>query len=145
MNELTPGETTIERLASRADLLGKKVDGLTSEVSQLNRRQGRTERLSIRTAGVLALLIVLAMLVGVLAWQQWVTRDQVAQLVGREVKTRDEALCPLAALLLGGYDPTTRPPGPAREQYEENFRIQREAYAALNCTNPLVPPRTATT
>lgn len=145
MNELTPEETTIERLASRADLLGEKVDSLTYEVSHLNRRQGRTERLSVRTASVLALLIVLAMLVGVLAWQQWVTRDQVAQLVQREVKTRDEALCPLAALLLGTYDPSSRPEGPARDKYEENFRIQRSAYAALNCTNPVVPPRTSQT
>lgn len=144
MNELTPEEATIERLASRADLLGEKVEGLTVEVSHLNRRQGRTERLSIRTAGVLGLLIVLALLTGVLAWQQWVTRDQVAQLVEREVKTRDEALCPIVALVLGGYDPSTRPDGPARDAYEENFQVMRAAFGALSCKNELVPPRTPT-
>jgi hypothetical protein len=142
MNEPDPDEaSTIERLSRRADQLATQVDELTEEVKTLNRRQGRTERMSIRTATGLAFLTALALLVGMLAWQQLTTREQVQTLVDREVQTRDQALCPLTGLLLGSYDPSTRPPGPARDKYEEAFRVMRDAYAALGCLTPLVPRR----
>lgn len=136
-------------LAATADRLAVQVEQLKVEVRELNdrqdetdRRQDRSDRMSMRTALVLGLVVLLAAVVGLIVYQQIVTRSEVSSVVDRETTTRVKVLCPVFALVLGGYDPSTRPDGPARQQYEDNFRVMGRSYDLLACQDPLVPRRT---
>lgn len=126
--------STTEELATRAAALTKEVAGLRTEVEQLTRRTKRAER-TLRTTvtGVLVVLLLLGV-VGVSTWRQLVTESRLNSVVA-------DSLCPVFALVLGGYDPTTRPAGQSRETYEHTFDTFRGSYEALRCTAPLVPPR----
>lgn len=137
-------------LAERAEGLASQVEKLRDEIRRLNDRQNladhrqkRTQRMSARTALGLALMVVLALILGAITYQQIVTRGEVAAVVDRETKTRVQTLCPFYALVLGAYEPNSRPAGPARDQYEANYRVMTAGYVALECVDPLVPPRTA--
>jgi hypothetical protein len=136
-------------LGTQADKLGRKVDRLTETLKELGERQTRTERLSTRTA--VAAVIAIAILAGGswLGYRQVVTSGQLSMVVGEQQQTAEDqrrvtedALCPVFALLIGGYDPSSRPEGPAREQYERTFQTFRTSYDALRCTTQFVPPRT---
>ncbi|MFR9807055.1 hypothetical protein ACL02T_32880 [Pseudonocardia sp. RS010] len=121
-------------LADEVSQLRAAVEGLSKGQEALDRRTGRAERLSVRTALAGAALGILILLGIVLVTEQRSTQEQLDGLV-------QQSLCPTFQLLVGGYDPTTRPPGEARDKYEDAFAQIREALAALHCTGGLVPPR----
>lgn len=129
-------------LGDRADRLGEKVDGLgvkvdrhTASLKELGERQTRTERMSTRTA-VAAVIAVAILAAGAwLGYRQFVLAEE-------QRRVTQEALCPVFGLLLGGYDPSTRPEGPARDQYIATYDTFRTSYGALRCTAQFVPPRT---
>lgn len=133
MSEL---EDSADRLAGDVAGLSNRVDKLSLSIDQLGRRTSRTERLTTRSAAVVILLVVA---MGVVAWVavgQQRTASQLSDLT-------QLSLCPVFKLVLGGYDPATRPAGDARAQYEQQFGVMRDAYSRLQCTGELVPPRTS--
>lgn len=132
----------------RRDDLAVTALGLKDEVArlrlqheQLERRTGRAERKSGYTMwGAVALLAVVVVL-GLLLFQQQQTANRLESLTQR-------AFCPVYGLVVGGYNPDTRPlnpdgsyPGSAREKYDATFRVMRDAYAELVCLGGTVPPR----
>lgn len=119
--------SSIEDLSRQTEDLADEVSGLRAEVARL-RRAGRTT-----LVGVLAVL-VLVVVVGTTLFRQLVTEDRLRTVVS-------DVLCPVFALVVGGYDPDSRPAGAARDTYEQTFTVMRNAYGALQCTGPLVPPR----
>lgn len=121
-------------LARSADDLRDEVKQLRLAVVQLGARTARAEKVSIRAATAAAVLLLLVGLIGWVVWQQRQTADALESLTQR-------SLCPVFALVVGGYDPSTRPEGPAREQYQRTFEVMRQAYGELRCASPLVPPR----
>lgn len=121
-------------LARSADDLREEVGRLRLAVEQLDVRTSRAELVSGRAAGAAASLLILLALMGWVVWQQYQTATRLESLTQR-------ALCPVFALVVGGYDPSTRPEGEARERYSENFDVMRGAYDELRCAAPLVPPR----
>jgi hypothetical protein len=144
-----------DKLGVKVDDLGVKVDRQTKSLVELGQRQTRTEQMSTRTA--VAAVIAIAVLAGG-SWlgyrqvvsaaqlsgvveQQRIANQQLAAVVADQRRVTEDALCPVFALLIGGYDPSTRPPGEAREQYERTFQTFRDSYDALRCTAQLVPPR----
>ena len=110
------------------------MDRLTVAQQQLADRMDRSDRdRRWFTAAILA-VVVIVVGVGLVAVRAERTAREQEQL-------RNEVLCPLYGLILGGYDPTTRPEGDARQKYEDTFVIIRQGYGVLRCTSPLVPPR----
>lgn len=61
--------------------------------------------------------------------------------IAQQEVIRSQVLCPLYAVFLGSYQPTTRAAGTDRDTYEQNFAQMRTQYAVLSCTGPVVPPR----
>lgn len=134
MNE--PGQ-----LAAQAHALTENIAQLKLSVEQLDRRTGRSERITLGVTLGLLLDLILSVAVAFILGAQYNTNDQLQFAVDREAKTREEALCPLYALLVGSYNPSSRAEGPARDAYIEAFKHLRTAHAALDCTTPVVPPR----
>lgn len=128
-------------LVAAARELKAEVAELRQDMQVLNRRTTRAEKVSGRakkasgraslTAGV---LLVIVALLGGTVWQQY-------QISGRLELLTQRSLCPLFALVVGGYDPSTRPEGVARDRYVATFASFRVAYDELRCIAPLVPPR----
>lgn len=133
----------LEALAGRAEALteevaglrqaldrnSERVDGLRTDLTAMSDRQSATERRGAFVAITLIVAIVLTFLIGVTAWRGIITDRRV------------DAICPVLALVIGGYDPLTRPEGPARETYVQSFDVMRRSYAQLGCTQAIVPPR----
>jgi hypothetical protein len=90
-------------------------------------RRGRVTRilLGVQAAVLIAVVVLGIVLVGVVHAQD---------------RTTQQALCPVFALLIGGYNPDSRPAGAARDTYNQQFQLFSQAYAALDCNNPIVPP-----
>jgi hypothetical protein len=89
-----------------------------------------------------SLLIAGGMVTGaVLGYSQLVTNDRLDVVVEDQRRVTQEVLCPLFSLVLGGYDPDSRPVGPARDQYVATFAEFSRIYMRLECTAPAVPPR----
>lgn len=122
-------------LAAAAGGLRDEVAGLRLDVQQFGRRLTRTERKSGRTVLFVGALTALVLLVGLVAWQQAATQQRLEDVT-------QQSLCPTFALLLGGFDPSTRAEGPARDQYVATFASFRRSYDVLRCEAPFVPPRT---
>lgn len=121
-------------LATAARELKDEVAELREAVETLTPRTVRAEFVA-RVGIALALALVLGG--AVLGWniiQQRHTSDRLESVT-------QSALCPVFGLLLGGYDPNTRPEGPARDQYMQTFEVMRGAHEALACRGPLVPKR----
>lgn len=126
-----------EDLAVAARELKGEVADLRDAVDNLVIRTTRAERATFRTALAAGVLLVVVALLGWTAYAQYQTSQRLEGLIQR-------ALCPVFALVVGGYDPTTRPEGPARDQYVHTFEVMRAGYDELACRGsaPLVPPRT---
>lgn len=122
-------------LAAAAGGLRNEVSGLRLDVQQFGRRLSRTERVSGRTVLFVGALAVLVLLVAFVAWQQHETQQRLEDVT-------QQSLCPTFALLLGGFDPSTRAEGAPRDQYVATFESFRRSYEVLRCEAPLVPPRT---
>lgn len=119
-------------LSKRAAELADQVEGLRLAVEQLDARTTRAERASTRTATAAVILFILVALAGWNVYQQRETADRLESLTQR-------SLCPVFGLVLGGFNPETRPAGEARTQYIETFDVMRGAYDELRCTAPFVP------
>lgn len=109
--------------------LNERADGLREDVGNLSDRTSRNEGRIALTAIALVIAVMLVVGVGVTAWRGYLT------------DRRLDAICPVLALVIGGYDPSTRPAGDARNKYVASFDVMRTAYRDLGCTQPLVPPR----
>jgi hypothetical protein len=145
-----------DKLGVKVDDLGLKVDRQTKALEELAERQTRTERVSTRTAVAVAAAIAILVAAAWLGYQQVVTvgqqavlgaeqqrvNDQLAGVIAEQRRVIEESFCPVFSLLIGGYDPSTRPEGPARDAYVRTYETFRKSYDALHCTGQLVPPRT---
>lgn len=129
-----------DRLLEQARVLADRVGALSDAVELLDHRTNRSERFAIWATAVLALTIALSIALGVAFIQLHNNAENVAATQEREARTRQEALCPLYSLILGSYNPDSRPEGEARQKYIDQFAVMRTAYDSLDCTGPLVPP-----
>lgn len=131
-----------DRLIEQAKVLADRVGALSSAVEHLDQRTNRSERAVIVVTVVLGLVIILSIALGIAFIQLRSNAEAVAETQRREALTREETLCPFFSLVLGTYNPNSRPEGDARRIYIEQFEAMRRGYAALDCTAPLVPPAT---
>lgn len=116
-------------LCQAVDRNDQRVDGLREDFGRLADRQTRAEDRIVWTAVFTLVAFLLA------------TGVTITALRGEATDRRLDKLCPVLALLVGGYDPNTRPPGEARAKYDDSFGVMRQSYRDLACTQPLVPPR----
>lgn len=84
----------------------------------------------------IATVVVLALV----AISQGVTIVFLYSTAARQERVVQQSLCPLYSLIIGSYNPNSRPAGPERAQYEQAFVLMRAARDALDCRDPLVPP-----
>lgn len=119
-------------LAEQAGALTNEVEKLAIAVDQLGSRTDRTERITMIVVLGLVLDLVMSGVVAFALYNSFQTSQ-------RENETRQEALCPFFDLIVGSYDPESRPPGPARDKYEASFVEMRHARDTLDCNGPLVP------
>ena len=136
----------MDELKRRAEALDRDVRALndtteanTAALGRVHERLDRSDRDRRRFITALIALAMLAAFLGVEA-------VRLEEAIRGQNQLRGDVLCPLYGLILGGYDPDSRDPDgtkpEARRKYEETFTVIREGYAALGCTNALVPPRT---
>lgn len=109
--------------------LRDEVQKLRLSVEQFEPRVRRAERVSVRTAVASVIVLILVASVAYVGYRNIVTDRRV------------DGLCPILALVVGGADPSTRAPGPDRDQYIQALNVMRQAYSDLGCTTPFVPPR----
>lgn len=133
----------MDELKRRAAQLDEDVRTLnnTTEANTeaLDRIHVRLDRSDKDRRKFITALIALALLAGFLG----VETVRLEKAIRDQTEVREEVLCPLYGLILGGYDPDSRSPGPARQRYEDTFRTIREGYGVLSCSaGLLVPPRT---
>lgn len=128
-------------LAATAADLKEEVAGLRVDVRNLKVRTVRAERASFRSGLVAMALLLVVLLLGWNAYQQNLTADRLESLIQR-------SLCPVYALAVGNYDPSTRKlnpdgsyPGSDREKYDRNNAVMARAYNELQCIGGLVPKR----
>lgn len=128
-------------LTEQAKQLTDKVGSLVLAVEQLDNRTGRTERVTMWVVFGLLLDLVLSVAVALVVGNQFAAAADIREAVARESITRQQGVCPVYALLVGGYNPASRAEGPDRDTYIKTFQTLNEAYHALDCTQPPVPPR----
>jgi hypothetical protein len=142
----------VDELKRQTRLLDDDVKQLTEEVHRLNARQDKTDKIWRFLVTGLLMVLALVGLLGYVAFRTERNAREQADLAIRQAKAAQEqldlrtrVLCPLYGLILGSYDPNSRDNNPdpnARQKYEDTFRVIREGYSVLECTAPLVPPRT---
>lgn len=134
-------DEAVADLAARATELAENVGQLRIATDSLTRRTLRSERVITITVIGLVLDVMLSLAVMWAYHVQSVQSDQLEANQQQARKIRDGALCPLFGLILGTYDPTTRPPE-GRKAYDDAYNQMRTIYDNLACTTPIVPPRT---
>jgi len=127
----SPGPITTDLVARVAELT-RQSEQLTMAVHQLRPRVEKAERVSFRTAIAATVLLCLVVVLG------WVAADQ-HETAARLDRLIQKSECPLYGLIVGSYNPNTRPAGPARDAYNQAFVVLRTAYDELGCTNTPVP------
>jgi len=130
-------------LASQAKLLTERVAELALSVDQLDRRTTRSERVTAGVVFGLLLDLVLSIAVAFVLSNLFQTNDRLEAAIEREAQTRQEVLCPLYGLIVGAYNPTSRPEGPQRDEYVRNFQVIMDSYPKLSCATVVVPGSTA--
>lgn len=133
-----------DELAAAAAELKEEVAGLKLAVEQLTERTCRAERASFRTMFAAVILLVVVALLGWSTYAEFQTAARLDAVI-------NNALCPVYALFVGSYDPSTRPLNPdgsykgsPREKYDAAFLSPQginAAYASLRCTTVVVPKR----
>lgn len=119
----------INKLTAQAAELKEEVAALRAAVGRFEPRIKRAEKVSIRTAVATMFVLVLTLSVAYVGYRNIVTDKRI------------DGLCPILALVVGGADPSTRAPGPDRDQYVHALEVMRQAYSDLGCTTPFVPAR----
>jgi len=128
-DELT--DQTAKMLASKLDNMSTRVGDLADAFSVVTLSQNR--KITLMSV-VIGLLVVLGILV-IIALVNGNNNDE------RLEGVVQQAICPENAFLLGGFDPSTRAEGPARQAYIESMAGMAAGREVLNCTDKLVPPR----
>jgi hypothetical protein len=129
----------LNRLVDQAKSLADKVSALALSVDQLDRRTSRSEKITVGVVLGLLLDLVLSVAVAVVLTQLFVTNDRLEASIQREGQTRQEVLCPLYELIVSTFNPESRPPGPARDQYVQSMQVIIDSYPRLDCANPVTP------
>lgn len=132
-------------LTAQAKVLADRVGALSVAVEKLDERSTRNERIAVGVMAGLVLCLILTSAVVFVLVQLQDNNRRIEAVIDRELQTRQDALCPLYSLILGNYNPESRPEGEARDRYNEQFEVMRGAYQALDCQQPLVPPATRPT
>ena len=89
-------------------------------------------------------MVALVALVAFGAVRAQQTSDSAQRTSDEQAQLRAEVLCPLYSIFLGAYDPKTRDKNPdpqARQKYEDAYVKIRRGWEVMQCTDPLVPPR----
>lgn len=128
-------------LTEQAKVLGDRVASLTLAVDQLDRRTVRNERIQMWVVFGLLLDLVLSIAVALVVANQFSAAADIKAAVEREATTRNQGVCPVYALLVGGYNPASRAEGADRDAYIQTYKTIRDAYTALECKQAPVPPR----
>jgi len=123
--------------------LGDAVDANTLALNQVHDRQDRSERKNRALVLAAVVLLGICLVLGWVAWQQHETDQRLSIVV-------QDSLCPVYALVVGGYDPESRSLNPdgsyegsPRQAYINNHQVMSAAMDKLQCQNTtLVPPRT---
>lgn len=131
----------MEDLKRRAEALDDDVKRLTAAVDRLDGRMDRSDRDRRWFVTAIVVVAIIVCGVGYVAFRAEQTSRALAQTAREQETIRNDVLCPLYGLILGGYNPESRPEGDARRKYEDTFVIIRQSYGVLHCTSPLVPPR----
>jgi hypothetical protein len=137
-NTTVKGLFPVEELKRRAAALDDDVQKLTGSVDRLADRMNRSDR--DRRWFVVGLIVV-AIVVTMIGW----IAVEAARNSRAQAQLRSEVLCPLYGIFLGAYDPNSRNGNPdpaAREKYEDAYAKIRRGWAVMECTDPIVPPRT---
>lgn len=141
-----------EALERRESKVQRAVEDLRDEVEVQNLHNTHKIRWVI-AAAAFAVIVSALVLVGYLKQQdtssrvvglveaQAQTTARLEKIVSQQEVIRNQVLCPLFRVLLGGYQPETRAPGPDRDKYETAFAEMRDQYSVLQCVGDLVPPR----
>jgi len=127
-----PDPNDLPAVAAR---LIETIEGLTESIQDLLHRTARSEKQARWQWLVIGLIAVVTVFSGITYYQQIQTSKSLDA-------TRGDVLCPLYAVFLGSYNPSTRAPGADRDTYEATFVVIRDGYERLDCTLPLVPPAT---
>lgn len=123
---------------SEADALADRVTTLTDEVVGLREdAAGIRAQLATARGRILWVALIAVVALGLAAGVA------ITAFRGAATDRRVDAICPVLALVVGGFDPSSRPAGSAREAYIANLTVMHQAYVDLGCTTPLVPPRTS--
>lgn len=126
-------------LTEQAKRLADQVSGLSLAVDQLDRRTNRNAKVQTFVVFGLLLNLVLCVAVALVVANQFAVSSGLQTAIAREAKTRQEALCPLYALVVGGYNPSSRAAGTDRDTYNATFDVMRKGFDALDCNIKLVP------
>lgn len=128
-------------LVAEVARLTTRTEELTTAVENLDLRAAKAERISKGAAFIVILAVVALLALGWVAAGQQATANRLESLIQR-------SLCPVFALVVGGYDPTTRPLnsdgtyiGSPREAYDKNAKVMQASYSELDCASPIVPKR----
>ena len=127
----------MDELKRQTRMLDDDVKKLTDEVHRLNDRADRTDRDKRWLIVGLLLVVGLVALAAFTAFRAQRTADEQELL-------RAQVLCPVYSVYLGSYNPATRDKNPdpqARQKYEDVFAKLRHGWEVMQCTDPLVPPR----
>lgn len=130
LNKDVPKEVTqedVQALTQATAKLTKTAEKLVPRVEQIE----RDKKLYLTFFSAVAMLVVV---IAYAVFQNYLTNARLTDVV-------QESLCPVYGLVLGGYNPSTRPEGPARDEYNKTFQAMRDAYIPLECVGGLVPPR----
>ncbi len=134
----------MDELKRQTRELDGDVKQLTGEVHRLNDRADRTDRDKKWLIVGLLLVVGLVALVAFVAVRAQQASDVAQRSSDEQSHLRNDVLCPLYSMFLGSYDPKTRDKNPdpaARQKYEDAFVKIREGWNVMQCTDPLVPPR----
>lgn len=129
----------MDELKRQTRLLDDDVKQLTEEVHRLNERQDKTDKIWRFLVTGLLMVVALVCLLGYVAFRAERTAREQEQL-------RSDVLCPLYGIFLGAYDPASRDNNPdpqARAKYDDAYRKINNGWSIMQCTDPIVPPRTA--
>jgi hypothetical protein len=128
----------VDELKRQTRMLDDDVKQLTTEVHRLYGRADKTDRDKRWLVAGLLLVVGLVAVVAIVA----VVAFRIAK---QQEELRAEVLCPLYGVFLGAYDPKSRDNNPdpdARRKYEDAYGKIRRGWEVMQCTDPIVPPRT---
>lgn len=126
-------------LIEQAQALASNLSALSKAVEKLDTRSNRNEKITFVAVIGLVLDLILSVIVAIVLSNQVSTAGSLQATIDREAQTRQQALCPVYGLVLGGYNPNSRAAGPDRDAYIQSFKVMTDAYDTLDCAGGLTP------